>query len=524
MRRTLRLMGPQRLERMGQRSAIKAARYAYAHVPFYRTLYERHAFDAARMQRLTWAEFQQLPTVSKADVLDIADDQLVDQRLNVPGADAHMGRSSGTTTDPITWPVGWSEFYTQRTYLKNTLRDLGSDTHRTAVVCLTPVDGSDVFGNLLYRLFFSIKEETQWPFEIFTAGEDLPTADSILRYIVRQGYHTFWLTGLPGTMQHLLDYQAERAQSDPANAMQWDQLPQKMIWLAGQIVPLTLQARIRRDLRMPADDLKGIQVMFGSSDSGQLIAQSTPFTVWLQRYAAEHLTLTTHLEQHLGITAEHRDKPLLQFVPALSVQLENDPEVGLLLTTWKHRPLVRYRSNDFALYWPGRSLIALLDQHAPAWRADFARYGYGPQALPTNMMLGMVLGRADDVRIVNGENITPDVLREALAAANILPYIRHFKHDTDDALPNDYFVYIELPRGADPAECAALAAQWRQPLLDALVRQPNARDFYAAHTPGFIDLHLAVRARGTEEFAGSDQRGKIKYTLRRTKETPVVAD
>ncbi len=523
MRRALRLMGPTRLERMGQRTAIHAARFAYAHVPFYRALYERHGFDATRMARLTWADFQRLPLVSKADVLDIPDADLVDRRLVAPRDDAHMGRSSGTTTDPITWPIGWSEFYTQRTYLKTTLRDLGADRYPTAIVLLAPVDGSDLFGNLTYRLYFSIKEETQWPFEIFAVGEDLPAVDSILRYVARQGYATLWVLGLPGTMQHLLEYQAERAQADPATTMDWAQVPRKLIWLAGQIVPLTLQARIRHDLHLPPDDLDSIQVMFGSSDSGQLIAQSTPFTIWLQRYAADHPTLTALFAERLGLTAEHRDKPLLQFVLGLSVQLENDPEAGLLLTTWKHRPLVRYRSNDFALYWPGREVVALLDAHAPGWRDDCARAGGGGLAIPTNSMLGMVLGRADDVRIVNGENITPDLLREALAAANVLPFIRHFKHDTDDAQPNHYFVYVELPGAAEAAECDTLAAQWRQPLLDALVHQPNARDFYLAHTPDTITLHLTVRARGTAEFAGDAQRRKIQYTLRR-EVAPVVAD
>ena len=523
MRRLLGFMGPTRMERMGQRNAIKAARLAYAQVPYYRDLYERHHFDAARMARLTWADFQQLPLVSKADVLDIPEAQLMDHHLSAPTDDSMMGRSSGTTTDPITWPVGWSEFYTQRTYLQNTLRDLGAAKQRTAVAILTPSDGNDIFGGLCYRLLFSIKEKTQWPFEIFALGEDLPTVDSILRYVVRQGYENLWILGLPGTMQHLLEYQAERA-DNPDVAMRWDQIPHKLIWLAGQIVPLSLQARIRRDLHIPADDRDSIQVLFGSSDSGQLIAQSTPFTIWLQHYAATQPQLTEQLEQQLGITAEHRDKPLMQFVPGLSIHMENDPEAGVLLTTWKHRPLVRYRSNDFALYWPGRQVIALLDQHAPGWRQDFAHSGPGHQALPTNMMLGMILGRADDVRIVNGENITPDLLREALAAANILPYIRHFKHDTDDTLPNEYFVYLELPGEADEAECSALAQQWNQPLLDALIHQPTARDFYYAHTPGAIALHLMVRARGAEEFGGDDQRRKIKYTPRRRPQpTPVIA-
>jgi hypothetical protein len=524
MRRALRLLGSARLDRMGRRTAIKAAQLAFAHVPYYRTLYESHGFDAARMRRLTWADFQQLPTVSKADVLDIPESQLIDHRLVSPRDDSHMGRSSGTTTDPITWPIGWSEFYTQRTYLKNTLRDLGADQRPAAMVIMTPIDGSDFFGNMAYRVAFSIKEETQWPFEVFAAGEDLPTVDSILRYIVRQGYHTLWIIGLPGTVQHLLDYQAERAVTDPTLAMHWERLPQKLLWLAGQIVPLSLQARIRRDLQLPPDDLTSIQVLFGSSDSSQLLAQSTPFTVWLQRYAAAHPAVAQQLDEQLGLSAEHRDKPLLQFVPALSLTMENDPEAGLLLTAWKHRPLVRYRSNDFALYWPGRAVMALLEQHAPGWRKDLAQAGLGRQALPTNAMLGMVLGRADEVRIVNGENITPDLLREALAAANILPYIRHFKHDTDDMLPNDYFVYVELPRAAEAAECATLAEQWRQPLLDALVHQPTARDFYAAHTPDSINLHLVVRARGTEEFAGDEGRRKVKYTLRRVKAPVTVPE
>src|SRR5262249_44801851 len=130
----------------------------------------------------------------------------------------------------------------------------------------------------------------------------------------------------------------------------------------------------------------------------------------------------------------------------------------------------------------------------------------------------MITGRADDIRIVNGTNIAPEVLRDALDDIGVLPRLHHFKHDTDGARPNDYLVYLELQDTLEEAEREALAKMWRPALLQALIAQPSVADLSADP----LVLHLWVRSRGTEEFEGDDQRAKKSYVPRRMKPASVA--
>jgi len=160
-------------------------------------------------------------------------------------------------------------------------------------------------------------------------------------------------------------------------------------------------------------------------------------------------------------------------------------------------------------------LVRALDKSAKGWRKDFARYGYTRRDIPRSITLGMILGRADDLRFVNGAAITPDILRNALEAAAILPQIHHFKHGADDAHPNEYYVYLELPDRRDAMARELLAAQWEPSLLEALISQPAAADLQTAHRSTPIVLKIYVRSRGENEFAGDDQQGKKRYTVTR---------
>jgi hypothetical protein len=218
------------------------------------------------------------------------------------------------------------------------------------------------------------------------------------------------------------------------------------------------------------------------------------------------------IAEQLGIPAAHRTKPLMEFVPSLSVLLENSQDTGLLLTTWKHRPIIRYRSNDLAWLQSSSAVVQILSRTEKNWRMDFARYGYTRADIPGSATLGMIVGRADDVCIVNGANVTPDVLQGALALAGILPNIHHFKHGVG-AGPNQYDVYLELPDQRDASARDRLAAEWAPGLLDALVTHPSAIELQAAHRGTPIELRLFVRSRGEEEFRGDDQEAKKRYMV-----------
>ncbi|HEU5368390.1 MAG TPA: hypothetical protein VFU69_08005, partial [Ktedonobacterales bacterium] len=150
--RLLGIMGARRVEQMGQRAAIRAARRAFARVPFYRALFEQHGFTAEKMQRLTWNDFQQLPLISKDDTEDVNERDLLDPQVRSPQGDALIGRSSGTLRVPIHWPLGWSEFYLSRAAFESILRNLGTaDGEPTAIVHMNAVEGGDQSGNMPYR-------------------------------------------------------------------------------------------------------------------------------------------------------------------------------------------------------------------------------------------------------------------------------------------------------------------------------------------------------------------------------------
>ena len=292
--------------------------------------------------------------------------------------------------------------------------------------------------------------------------------------------------------------------------------------MGGQLVAREVRDRVRAAWKLDERDLISEEVAYSSSDTGQLVAHTTPFTQWLERYLAARPALW----DELGLPEEHRSKPLMEFVPAMALFTEVDDGGGLLLTTWKHRPLVRYRSNDQAWLRSGADLLRLLNQHAPGWRDDFAGYGYSRDYIPAVSTLGVIQGRADDVVIVNSANIAPDTLRASLAEIAALPRLRHFKHAADPARPNDYYVYLELrdddPANGDPAALAHLASEWREPLLAALLAQPANTDLVSAHHATPVLLTIFVRASGQDEFAGDDQLPKKTYTLRKVRQ-PVEA-
>jgi hypothetical protein len=261
-----------------------------------------------------------------------------------------------------------------------------------------------------------------------------------------------------------------------------------------------------------------VLALYASSDAGGITAQSTPFTLWLEG------VLETHPELYnaLGITPEHHTKAIMECVPSLSTYIEQDEDDTLLFTTWKHRPLVRYRTHDLAVLLPVRDLARTLNRELPGWRRDFARTGFGRGHLPKVATLAMILGRADDIRIVNAANVSPEMLRGALEASGIMPSLHHFKHDTDFARPNAYLVYLELNNMLDEMDRVVLGEEWKPELLQALVTHPAATDLAAAHRANPIELEVFVRSRGTEEFEGDDQYSKKSYVPRRRRASVIA--
>ncbi len=131
--------------------------------------------------------------------------------------------------------------------------------------------------------------------------------------------------------------------------------------------------------------------------------------------------------------------------------MEQDEDDILLLTAWKHRPMIRYRTNDLVWLRSSESIVRALENECCDWLGDMRRCGLHEWNIPEIASIAIVLGRADDVRIVNGSNISAENLRQALEVAGILPGIQHFKHDTVNERPNEYLIYLELREQRDDA-------------------------------------------------------------------------
>jgi phenylacetate-coenzyme A ligase PaaK-like adenylate-forming protein len=503
--RLLRLLGAKRVERIAQRSAIRVAQDAYAHVPYYRSYYEAHGFDVRQMKRLDWAGFLTLPPTSKEATVKVEDEGLLDQRLAFLGDDTVIGLSSGTTWRPVTWPVGWDEFYTFRAIFRQALRNLAADHQPTAVILIMGADGMDLAANITYRAFFSLKEELRWPFELFLMGESPADVARLLQWLEKRNVDSLLMCAFPGMFERTLD----ELGADPETRDLWSHFKRKKIFLGGHQVTKLLQDRIRSALALEHAPLDSLEILYIASETGQAIAHSTPFAAWLQRYLAKH----PELYDVIGLDPADRSKAILEFVPSLSMYVEpsSDGVEGALLTTWKHRPLVRYASHDLIWTKSAHDVTRLLNKHAKRWRQDFRRHGYGRSYVPSGTQIGVVLGRADDVRLVNAANISPGILEHALELAGIRPHIRHFKHDTHDDAPLTYYVYLELPDAADQERIQTLEEEWRPRLREALITMPEVGPVLVAPFQKAFDLQLFIRPRGADEFAGDDLLPKRPY-------------
>jgi phenylacetate-coenzyme A ligase PaaK-like adenylate-forming protein len=506
--RLLAFMGASQVERMGRRAALRAARRAFERVPFYRALFEQHGFTAEKMQRLTWKDFQQLPLISKDDTEGVAEEALLDSQTPTPRADALIGRSSGTLHAPIHWPLGWPEFYLTRAAFEAMLRTLDTPGGApTAIVLTNAVEGGDQSGNMPYRAFFSLKEESGWNMELVATGENSATTHTWLRWFATHGYTSLLLIIFPGTMERLLNYIASLPEEERVN---WDAFQRKHVLLAGQLVVRQVRERVRQEMRLDPRSLTSETVLYISSDTGQLMARTTPFTIWLERHLDQH----PQLYAAFGLSEEHRDKPILEFIPPPSIQFEFDRPEGLTVTMWKHRPLIRYKIGDLVWARPASTLTETLNRVTPTWRRDFQQAGGHDQDVPGVAMMGVVLGRADEICIVNGANISPAIVQQALERAAIAPQVHHFKHAADPANPNEYRLYLELMDTQDEPARLALARQWHERLLNALLEVPAASDLAAAHRANPIAFSLFVRSREEDEFFGDKDRGKKTYAVR----------
>jgi phenylacetate-coenzyme A ligase PaaK-like adenylate-forming protein len=506
--RLFRVLGARWVEARGRQAAIHAAQQAFERVPFYRAHYEQHGFSAERMRRLTWKDFLLLPIISKDDTEDVREQDLLDPHIPSPQGDALIGRSSGTLKVPIHWPMGWSEFYLSRAAFEAILRNLGTaDGAPTAIVQMNTVEGGDQSGNMPYRTMYSIKEGRGWNMEVVATGEDSATTHTWLRWLARQKYTTLVLFTFPGSLERLFTYIASLPEEERVD---WDAFQRKHIFIGGQLVVRSVREMIHREMRLDSTSLTSETYLYISSDTGQHMARTTPFTIWLERYMAQH----PELYQLLGLPEEHRNKPLLEFIPPFSMYFEFERPEGLVLTMWKHRPLVRYKIGD--LIWTRRmeALIPLLEKTTPSWREDFQRAGGHPDDVPRAVTLGVVLGRADEICIVNAANVSPSMVQQALEAVGIASDIHHFKHRSDPAHPNEYYLYLELIDNRDEQTREVLANTWREQMLTALLQVPSATDLAAAHRANPIDFVLTVRSRGEDEFLGDAERKKKTYAVR----------
>ena len=343
---------------------------------------------------------------------------------------------------------------------------------------------------------------------VVPTGEDSATTHNWLRWFAQHGYTTLILFSFPGSLERLFSYINALPEAERVN---WDVFQHKHIMIGGQLVVRSIRDLIHREMRLDPTSLTGETYLYISSDTGQHMARTTRFTIWLERYLGQH----PELYPAFGLSEEHRDKPLLEFIPPFSIHFEFGRPEGLTLTMWKHRPLIRYKIGDLVWACQMEAVVDMLEKATPSWREDFQHAGGHPWDIPRAVALGVVLGRADEICIVNGANVSPAMVQQALEAAQIASQIHHFKHQADPAHPNEYYLYLELKDDTQSEEARrALASAWREQVLSALLHVPSATDLAAAHRANPITFILTVRSRGEGEFRGDLARRKKTYAVR----------
>jgi phenylacetate-coenzyme A ligase PaaK-like adenylate-forming protein len=504
--RLLGFLGPKRVARIGQRIAIRAARRAYASVPFYRALYESHGFTTEQMRHLTVDDFRRLPQMHKNLAENASPADLITNEAQSSRENALVGRSSGTRSKPAYWPVGWNEFLLTNAAFLPWMRYLGTPQGaRTAIVIAMSVEGGDASGNIPYRTFFYMKERTGWNMEVIATGEQSEVLHDWLQWLSTSGFTSLMINSFPGTVERFLDYE----QSLPADQrVNWGAFTNIFIGLGGQVVDSSLRVRYHNEMHLDPHTIENESILYFSSDTGQITARTTPFTIWLERYIQQH----PELEEALGLTTDTRDKPLMELMPPMAMHYEIDAQSGLLLTLWKIRPLIRYAIGDRLWLPKSPNILSILNRTTPQWRRNFAQAGGHRGDVTRATRLTVVLGRADAVVIVNGANISSDITGQAIALAGLTDTIHHFKHANNPKHPNVYHVFLELNQSADAETCQQFERDWQPRLLAALLQVPAAIDLVAAHRTNPIDLRVYVRSRGEDEF-NDDQSRKRTYTL-----------
>lgn len=351
--------------------------------------------------------------------------------------------------------------------------------------------------------------------EVTATGEDAEKAHQWLCQFAQEGFTSLCIVSFPGTMERLLNY--EQALPE-AERVPWSVFKRKHILMGGMTAGLSLRKRVRAEMGLDPTSLSSESILYISSDTVVKMAQTSPFTLFLER----HLDTHPELYSHLDLAEEYRDRPLLQFVPPFSMFLEYDHPEGLLVTQWKHQPLIRYRIGDLVWTVTVASLLPILDRVTPLWREDFRRAGGSKADMPTAATVGVVLGRADEVVIVNAANVSTAMVDLALEHAGLKEQIKHWKHRTDHNDPNAYYLYLELHRTPGEEQLLALAQGWQGRILDALLKVPAASDLAAAHRTNAIDFHLLVRGEGSAEFAGDSRMRKRTHAVPRQAVPQVV--
>src|SRR5258708_16656481 len=100
-------------------------------------------------------------------------------------------------------------------------------------------EGIDLAGNIVYRAFFSLKEETRWPFELFLAGEDPADVCTLMKWIAKREISSPLIGTHPGTFESLLD----QAAAGPEARTVWTRVKRKQIFVRGPMIAQPLRDR-----------------------------------------------------------------------------------------------------------------------------------------------------------------------------------------------------------------------------------------------------------------------------------------
>jgi len=469
--------------RLSAPAALRAAEYSMSTVPAYRAFLEEQGWRD-RPWSSAAERISSLPETDKPNY--ILKYSTAERCVGgaIPTEGVEIDESSGSSGRPFSWVRSQAELH----QVHLSLRQLAKLLLGKRIVTINAFSmgawatGTNVSAALAHNGI--IKSPGPDPEKILSALELLGEN------------HRYVICGYPPFLKELLDYGDE-------HGVDWGRFRMFGV-VGGEGMSETLRARL--ESRFVA-----VYSAYGASDLDIGVAGEFPLSVYIRKQAAKNADL-----RHALFGDDPRLPMLFQYNP-LDYYVETNASGELVITVNRLSmlsPRIRYNIHDAGGARSFAETIAIcrrfgLDPLKASYQASRVR--------PFRLPFLWVHGRSDSTLSYMGANIYPEDVEQALCAdsgadaARLGAYCLELVEVGNDEMRPCVHVEVVAP----PVDDDALAGRLTKLVVDRL--SANSRDFKAAvaEDPRTAEVLVRLHAAGTGPFAGSGDRLKRRYVIKR---------